>query len=78
MTHCQWLIKCRLWCRKWNYLKYRSFKIYSLRLQQSYILVRGDITIIGHQVTKVAFKDIEPFIKYTTKIDWTIIDDAEN
>ena len=44
----------------------------------AYILVRGGITIIGHQVTQVAFKKCAPFTKCITKIDKTTIDDAEN
>ena len=41
------------------------------------ILVTGDITIIGHQVTKIAFKSCAPLTKSTTKIDGTTIADAE-
>ena len=44
----------------------------------AYILVRGGITIIGHQVTQIAFKKCAPFTKCITKIDETTIDDAEN
>ena len=44
----------------------------------AYILVRCDITIIGHQVTQVAFKNCATFTTCITKIDETIIDDAEN
>ena len=43
-----------------------------------YILVRGNITIIGHQVTQVAFKNCAPFTKCITKINGTTIDDAED
>ena len=32
----------------------------------TYILVRGDITIIRHSVTQVAFKNCAPFFKGTT------------
>ena len=44
----------------------------------AYILVRGGITIIGHQVTQVAFKKCAPFTKCIRKIDETTIDGAEN
>ena len=44
----------------------------------SSILLGGNITNIGHQVTQVAFKNCAPFTKCITKIDGTIIDDAEN
>ena len=44
----------------------------------AYILVRGDITIIGHQITQVAFKNCALFAKCITKIDGTTTDDAEN
>ena len=43
----------------------------------AYILVRGDITIIGYQVTQVALKNCAPFALCITKIDGTI-DDAED
>ena len=42
------------------------------------ILVRGNITIKGHQSTQVAFKNCAPFTKCITKIDGTRIDDAQN
>ena len=44
----------------------------------SHMLVRGNITIIGHQVTKQAFKNCAPFTKCFTKIARTTIDDAED
>ena len=44
----------------------------------AYILVRGNITIIGHQVTQIPFKNCVPFIKCITEIDRTTIDDAED
>ena len=43
-----------------------------------YILVRGDITIIGHHATQVAFKTCVLFTKYIRKMDGTIIDDVED
>ena len=42
-----------------------------------YILGRGDISIIGY-VTQVAFKNCVPFTTCITKIDGTIIGDAED
>ena len=44
----------------------------------AYILVNGDITIIKHVVTQVAFQNCATFIKHITSIDGTTIDDAEN
>ena len=44
----------------------------------AYILVRGNITIIVHQVTQVAFKNCARFTKCITKIDRKTINDAEN
>ena len=35
----------------------------------AYILVKGDIAIIGHQVTQVAFKNYAPFTKCIRKMD---------
>ena len=43
-----------------------------------YILVRGDISIIGDNRHKVAFKICAPFTKFITKIDVTTIVDAED
>ena len=45
---------------------------------EAYILIRGNITIIGHQVTQVAFKNCAPFVKCFTTIDRIAIDDAED
>ena len=42
----------------------------------AYILLRGNITIMGHQATLVAFKNCAPFMKCITKIDGTIINDC--
>ena len=44
----------------------------------AYILVKGDITIIGHQETQAAFKNCASFIKCIAKIDKATIDDAED
>ena len=46
--------------------------------KDAYILVRGDITIIGHRETQVSFKNCAPFTKCIAKIDETTTDDAEN
>ena len=42
-----------------------------------YILVRGNLTVIGHNVTQVAFNNCAPFTKCITKIDKTTVDDDE-
>ena len=79
--------------RKWNIANHQSNAgygagdeiIYRTEVLKSnlcyyndaYILVTGDITIIGHQEAQVAFKNCAPFTKCTTKIDETTIDDAE-
>ena len=44
----------------------------------AYILVRGKITVIGHDVVPVAFKHCAPITKCITNIDGTIIDDIED
>ena len=41
-------------------------------------LIRGNITIKGHEATQVAFKNHAPFTKYIRKINGTTIDDAED
>ena len=43
-----------------------------------YILVRGAITVIAAPATQVTFKNCAPFTKCITKINETIIDDAED
>ena len=42
------------------------------------ILVRGDITIIRHQIDQIAFKSYALFTICITKTDETTIDDAED
>ena len=44
----------------------------------TYIVERGNTTIIGHQVTQVAFRNYAPFSKYITNIHGTTIDDTED
>ena len=44
----------------------------------AYILVRGNISISGHQVTQVALKNFASFDKCITKINGTTTDDAED
>ena len=43
-----------------------------------YILVKGDIAVLGYYGTQVAFKNCAPFLKCITKIKGTIIEDAED
>ena len=44
----------------------------------AYILVKGDITSTAAPIRKVAFKNCAPFTKFSTKIDGTTTNDAEN
>ena len=46
--------------------------------KDTYILVRGDITVVAAPTTQAAFKNCEPFIKCITKSDETTIDDPED
>ena len=85
---------CKFVTRKWNIVNDNSKTNYGVEsainyntevlesnlcdYNDVYILVRGNITIIGHQVTQVAFKNCAPFTKYITKIDGATIDDAED
>ena len=43
----------------------------------AHIFVRGNITIIGHAKTQIAFWNWASFTKCITKIDGIIVDDAE-
>ena len=49
-----------------------------MHFQDAYILVRGVITIIGHTIAQVPFKNCAPLTRCITKIDGTTINDAEN
>ena len=86
---------CKFVTRKWNIVNDQSNVSYNLGNEiiyntevlksnfcdynNAYTLVRGDITIAGHNlVTEVAFKNRAPFTKCITKIDGTTIDDAED
>ena len=80
--------------RKWNIVNDQSnanydvgnetiynkdiLKSNSCDYKDSYILVRVNITIIGHQITQVSFKSCAPFTKSVTKIDGTTIADVED
>ena len=81
--------------RKWNIVNYQPNENYDARdeiiyntkvlkcnlcnFNDAYILVRGDIINIVHQVTQVApFKNCSPLNKYITKIDETTKDNAED
>ena len=44
----------------------------------AYVLVRGYITIIGHNITQVALKYCAPFVKCIPKIDGTKIHNVEH
>ena len=44
----------------------------------AYILVGGDVTIIWHCVTQLAFKNCAWFTKFVIKIDGTTMEDAED
>ena len=73
----------KLLTRKWNIANDQSnanvevLKSNLYDYNDVYISLRGTITIIGHQVTQVAFKNCAPFFTCFTKIDGTTIDDAE-
>ena len=49
-----------------------------MQFQDADILVRGVITIIGHTIAQVAFKNCAPLTRCITKIDGTTIHDPEN
>ena len=85
---------CKFITRKWNtvndnlQVNYNVSNeiIYNTEILKSsicdynnaYILARGNITIMGHQVTQVAFKSCAPFTKYITKFDGATVDDVED
>ena len=75
--------------RKWNIANDQSKRKYDagneiicntevLKSNDGYILVKGDITVVGDYGTQVAFQNCAPCIKCITKIDGTTIDDAED
>ena len=53
-------------------------KLILCNYNDAYILVRGNIITLNHEVTQVAFKNCAPFTNCITKIDGTVIDDAED
>ena len=74
--------------RKWNILKGRLrneiisntevLKYNLCNYNNVYILVRGDITIVGDNETQVAFNNCAPFTNCTQKFDGTIKNDAKD
>ena len=73
MEHCQWSIKCELYFRRWKH------KVYPCNYIDDYLLVKGNITIIGcNLVTGVTFKNCPPIIMCITNIDGTTLYDAED
>ena len=85
---------CKFITRKWNTVNDNSQANYNVSSEiiynteilkssicdynNAYILARGNITIMGHQVTQVAFESCAPFTKYITKFDGTKVDDVED
>ena len=79
--------------RKWNIVNHQSNANYHVQneilykkavskfnlceFDDAYILVRGNITSIVHQVTQVELENCAPFTRCITKIDRTTIDGAE-
>ena len=75
MEHCQWQFKFKLCCSK--EITYNTKLIFKSNLcgyNDTYILVRGDITVVAAPTTQVAFKNCAPFTNCITKIDGTIVD----
>ena len=80
--------------RKWNFANDQSNANYNVGNElifdtedlishlcedsNAYILLKGDIAIIRHQITQVAFKNCASFTYCITKIDGTTIDQAED
>ena len=75
MEHCQWSIKRKFCCRKWNIYNTEVLKSNLCDYKDTFILVRGDITVLAagaDQLIQVAFKNCAPFTKCITKIDWRL------
>ena len=53
METCQWSVKCKLWCRKWNDLLKKVLKSTLCDYNDAYILGRGDITVTAAPATKI-------------------------
>ena len=80
--------------RKWNIVNYNSKLSYDVTnkitcntdilksnlcdYNDSYILVRSDITVAAAPATQVVFKNSAPFTKSIKKFNETTIDDAED
>ena len=78
MEHCQLSIKFKHAVGNETIYNTKVLKSNLCDYSNTYILVRGNVTIIEHQATKVAFKNCAPFTKCTTKIDGTTTDDVND
>ena len=78
MEHCQLSIKFKHAVGNETIYNTKVLKSNLCDYSNTYILVRGNVTIIEHQTTKVAFKNCAPFTKCTTKIDGTATDDVKD
>ena len=70
----------KLVARKWNTINDQSNANGNVGNDYSnaYILVRGDVTIVGDNETQLEFKNCVPFIKCITKSDGTTTSDVED
>ena len=74
--------KCNIVNHQWNANYDIGNKVvYNTEVLKTYLcnynVVKDDITIKRHQVTRVTFKNCAPLAKCITKIDRTAIDDAK-
>ena len=60
-----------------NEIIYKVLKSNLCDYNDAYILVRGDISITGHQATQVTFKKCTPFTKCVAEVYEILIDDAK-
>ena len=62
MEHCQWSsIKQKLWCKKWNFYSTEVLKSDLCDYNDSYILGRGENTVLAGPATEVTFLKIKHY-----------------
>ena len=82
MEHCQWSIKRKFCCRKWNIYNTEVLKSNLCDYKDTFILVRGDITVLAagaDQLIQVAFKNCAHLLSVSQKlIEDLDLEDAED
>ena len=71
-------MKWKLWGKNEITISAEIWKFNICHYNDAYLLVKGDINIIGHQITQERFKKHALFVKCTTKLDGTTKDNVKD